>query len=107
MTILIEYSNLNNIFLVENVAKFLKYTGINDHIIKLKEDKQQLFGLIYSREPVELEILKTYIKINLANNFIWPSNCLTKASTLFDWKSDRNFRFYVNYWDFNNIIIKN
>ena len=34
-----EYFNYNNIFLIENVAKFLENTKINKHAIKLKEDK--------------------------------------------------------------------
>ena len=43
---------------------------MNKYIIKLKKDKQPLFGLIYNLEPIELETLKTYIQINLANGFI-------------------------------------
>ena len=40
------------------------------HAIELEKGKQPSFGLIYSLRPVELEILKTYIKTNLANSFI-------------------------------------
>ena len=65
-----EYSDYSNIFSAKNVAKFPKNTGINKHAIKLKKDKQLLFGPIYSLGLVELEILKTYIKTNLANGFI-------------------------------------
>ena len=65
-----KYSNYSNIFLVEYIAKFLENTGINEHAIELKEGKQSFFGLIYSLRPVKLEILKIYIKNNLANNFI-------------------------------------
>ena len=43
---------------------------MNKNAIKLEEDKQPPFDLIYSLGLVELETLKTYIKINLANNFI-------------------------------------
>ena len=50
--------------------KLLKHTRINNHVLKLEKGKQLLFNLIYSLGPVELEILKTYIKINLANGFI-------------------------------------
>ena len=38
-------------------------TGINNYAIDLTENKQILYGLIYSVGPVELETLKTYIKI--------------------------------------------
>ena len=37
--ILIKYSNYKNIFLAKNTAKLLKYTKINDHTIKLEENK--------------------------------------------------------------------
>ena len=50
--------------------KLPENTGINKHAIELKEDKQLPFDLIYSLESVELETLKTYIKLNLANGFI-------------------------------------
>ena len=65
-----QYSNYNNVFLAKNVAKLLDLAEINDYATKLEEDKQPLFGQIYSLELVELKILKTYIKTNLANNFI-------------------------------------
>ena len=65
-----EYSDYNNVFLAENIAELLENTGMNKHAIKLEEDKQLLFGLIHSLELIELETLKTYIKINLANSFI-------------------------------------
>ena len=68
--ILAEYSNYSNIFLVKNIAEFLENTKINKYAIKLEEDKQSSFSLIYSLQLIELEILKTYIKINLANGFI-------------------------------------
>ena len=68
--ILTKYLNYNNIFLVENTIKFLEYTRINNYIIKLEKDKQLLFRFIYTLKLIELEISKTYIKINLANNFI-------------------------------------
>ena len=68
--VLAKYSNYNNVFSVENATEFLENTGMNKYIIKLEKDKQPSFGLIYSLGPIELEILKTYIKINLAKDFI-------------------------------------
>ena len=80
---------------------------MNEHAIKLEEGKQPSFGPIYNLRPVELEILKTYIKTNLANGFIRPFKSLVKAPILFDKKSDRNFCLCVDYWDLNNPTIKN
>ena len=68
--VLAEYSNYNNVFLVENTAELLENTGMNEYSITLKKGKQSPFGPIYSLKLVELETLKTYIKTNLANGFI-------------------------------------
>ena len=46
---------------------------------------------------MELETLKTDIKVNLANGFIRPFKSLTEASIFFDQKSDRNLCFYMDY----------
>ena len=102
-----KYSNYSNVFSAENAVELIENTRINEYIIKLKEDKQPLFGLIYSLEPVELEIFKIYIKTNLANSFIWPSKSPAGAFIFFDKKSDRNFHLCINYWSLNNITIKN
>ena len=105
--ILAKYFNYSNIFLVENAAELPENTGINEHAIKLEEDKQPSFGPIYSLGPVELETLKTYIKINLANSFIWPFKSPARASILFNRKPDKSFHLCMDYWDLNNITIKN
>ena len=39
--------------------------------MELQKSEQPLYELIYSLNLVELKTLKTYIKTNLANNFIW------------------------------------
>ena len=65
-----EYSDYSNVFLAKYTVELLENTGINKHTIELKESKLSLFGLIYSLGLVELETLKTYIKINLVNGFI-------------------------------------
>lgn len=57
---------------------------MNNHAIKLEESKQPLFGSIYSLELIELEMLKTYIKINLANDFIRPFKSRAGAPILFN-----------------------
>ena len=61
--ILIEYLDYNNVFLADNVAKLLKQTKINHYTIKLKKDKQLFFRPFYILKVMELEILKTYIKL--------------------------------------------
>ena len=102
-----EYSDYSNIFSAENAVKILKNTGINEHAIKLGKDKQPHFNRIYSLEPIELETLKTYIKTNLANDFIWPSKSPIEAPIFYDRKPDKSFYFCVDYLDLNNITINN
>ena len=105
--VLAEYSNYNDIFLLENTAEFPENIGINKHAIKLKKNKQSSFGPIYSLEPIELETLKTYIKTNLANGFIWSSKFFAGVSIFFNKKSKKSLHLYIDYWSLNNIFIKN
>ena len=65
-----KYSDYNNVFSADNAAKLSENTGINKHVNKLEESKQPPFGPIYNLGPIEFETLKSYIEINLANNFI-------------------------------------
>ena len=92
-----EYADFAEIFSLKLIAESLKYTKINNHAIKLVNDWQSLYNLIYSLGPMELEILKTYIKNNLASNFIKPFKFLTRALIFFDKKSDESLRLYIDY----------
>ena len=107
IVVLIEYSGYNNVFSVENVTELLELTRMNNHAIKLEKSKQIPFESIYNLEPVELKILKTYIKTSLTNGFIQPSKSPAGALILFDQKSDKSFCLCVDYWGLNNITIKN
>ena len=102
-----EYSDYSNVFLTENAAELLENTGMKNHAIELEKGKQSPFGPIYSLGPVELETLKTYIKTNLANDFIRPSKSPAGALILFDKKLDGSLRLCVDYKGLNNILIKN
>ena len=92
-----KYSDYNKIFSVENIAELLENIKMNEHAIKLEEDKQPLFSQIYSSELVELEILKIYIKTNLTNSFIWPFQSLIKRSIFFNKKLDKSLYLCINY----------
>ena len=92
---------------MKNTAELPENTEINKYAIELKESKQQPFRLIYNLGLIELEMLKIYIKIKLANGFIRLSIFPTGAFILFDKKPDRSLYLCIDYWDFNNITIKN
>ena len=70
---------------------------MNKHAIKREKCKQTLFESIYNLELVELEILKIYIKTNLANSFIWSSKSPTEAPILFNKKLDGSLRLCIDY----------
>ena len=88
-------------------TEFPKHTEINDHTIKLVDDWQPPYGVIYSLGPIELEMLKVYIENNLANGFIRPFKFPAKVFIFFDKKPNGNLRLYVDYQSLNNLIIKN
>ncbi len=50
--------------------ELLENTGINEHAIELIDRKQPFYEPIYTLSLVELETLKTYIKILLKTGFI-------------------------------------
>lgn len=92
-----EYSDFTNVFSQELALVLLKYTKINDYTIELIDKQQLPYGPIYSLGLVELEILKTYIKTNLVNDFIRYSKSLARALIFFDKKLDRSFQLCIDY----------
>ncbi len=92
-----KYANFTDLFLPKLVTKLLKHKGINDYAIKLVDNQQLPYGLIYSLSLVELEILKTYIKNNLANRFIRLPKFSIRAPIFFERKPDKSLRLYVDY----------
>ena len=102
-----EYVNFANVFFPDLASKLSMYTEINSYAIKLVDDQQSPYELIYSLKAVELETLKAYINTNLANGFIKSFKLLANALILFDQKLNSFFRLCVDYKSLNNFIIKN
>ena len=102
-----KYANFADVFSPKLAAELLEYTEINDHAIELVDDQQPPYGPIYSLGPMELEILKAYIKNNLVNGFIRPSKSPARALIFFDKKSDGSLRLCIDYQGLNNLTIKN
>lgn len=61
--ILVKYAKYANFFFCNLVIKFPKNTSINKYAIKLVKSKHLFYEFIYIFSLVELEVLKTYIKI--------------------------------------------
>ncbi len=102
-----KYANFADIFSPKLTAELPEHTGSNDYAIELVDNRQPLYGPIYSFKPMELETLKAYIKNNLASGFIRPSKSLVKAPILFDKKPDGSLRLCMDYRGLNNLTIKN
>ena len=105
--ILTEYFDFSDVFSSDSATELPEHTGINDHPINLLDNKQPPYGPIYSLGLVELEMLKTYIKTNLASSFIRPSKSPSSASIQFIQKKDGSLCLYIDYQGLNNLIIKN
>ena len=98
------------IFWIFSCKKGFSLTGRNQPKptrYELQESQQSLYELIYSLCLVELKTLKTYIKTNLTNGFIRPSKLPNGIIILFIGKLNGSFCLCVDYWDSNNLKIKN
>ena len=105
--VLAKYSDFANVFSPDLASKLPKHTKINNPAIELVDGQQPPYGPIYNLKSVELEILKAFIVINLANGFIRPSKSPAGAPVLFDRNSDNSFQLCVDYRGLNNLTIKN
>ena len=85
----------------------LKTININQHTIKLQKGQQSSYRPIYSLSLIKLKMFKTYIKTNLANDFIQFSKSLVRTSIFFIRKPEGSFCIYINHQDLNNLFIKN
>lgn len=88
------------------MTKLPKHINMKNHFINLINDKQSPYGPIYILNPVEFEMLKTYIEINLGNGFIHPSKWPASAPILFIHQNESIFWLCIDYQGFNNLSIK-
>ena len=68
--ILAEYSDYINVVFKDLAIELSENIGKNKYTIKLIEEKQPPYGLIYALSSMKLETLKTYIEIHLKTRFI-------------------------------------
>ena len=105
--VLSKYVDYADVFSFDLAMELSENTIINKHAIELQDGKQPPNGPIYSRRPVELETLKTYIETHLKTGFIQLSKSPAGTPILFDKKLDGSFWLCVHYWGLNNLTIKN
>lgn len=85
-----KYLDFVDVFSSDFATELSEYIGINNHFINLIKGQQPPYRLIYSLEPVKLETLKTYIKINLVKKFIKLSKSPAGTPILFVCKKNRS-----------------
>ena len=102
-----KYSDFANVFSEKKILVLPERNELNKHTIDLKDDKQPPYEPIYSLGPVELEILKTYIKTHLITGFVQPSKSPIVTLILFIKNPDNSFCLCVDYRGLNNLTIKN
>ena len=86
-----KYSDFKYVSSKKFAAVLPEQTKINTYVINLEKGKQPPYWFIYSQGLLKLEMFKTYIDINLANNFIHPSKSPADAPILFDKIPNRSF----------------
>ena len=99
-----EYLDIAEVF-SEDSAHKLPAHGSHDLSIETTSDPP--FGPLYNLSQTELEVLRGYIKDNLASGFIQPSSSSAGASILFVKKKDGSLRLCVDYRGLNLVTSKN
>lgn len=57
--------------------------------------------------PIEIEELKNQLNDHLYKGFIRPRIYPLGAPVLFIWNNDGSLKMYINYWQLNQVMIKN
>ena len=105
--ILDKYLDFAKVFSEKKTLVLPECNKVNKYTIDLKDNKQPLYGPIYSLGPVKPEFLKIYIKTHLKTSFIQPSKSPTGTSILFNKKRDGTICLYINYGGLSNLTNKN
>ena len=99
-----EYLDLAEAFSVAKAEELAAHRP-QDHSIDL-EGGEPPWGPLYNLSCVELASLRDYIKANLENGFIRPSNSSAGAPILFVKKKDGSLRLCVDYRALNKLTRK-
>ena len=101
-----EYYEFAILFFWEKSNKLPSHRPYN-HIIPLLSDKEPLKGLLYNISRDELLVLQKYLKEHLFKDFIQVSSSSAASSIIFVKKPEGGLCLCVNYYDLNNLTVKN
>jgi hypothetical protein len=100
-----EYWEFEDVFSKKEINQLTDHFLVY-HIINIG-DAIFPYKFIYKLSENELKILRRYLNKNLERKYIQYFISPVEASILFILKKDGSLRLYVDYRDFNKIIIKN
>jgi transposase InsO family protein len=101
-----EYKDFLDVFSTDGAAA-LPRDARAQHEIELEEGKKPPYGPIYALSQRELEILREYLRQNLASGRIRRSTSAAGAPILFVPKADGTLRLCVDYRGLNRVTKKN
>jgi hypothetical protein len=100
-----EYWEFEDVFSEEEINQLTNYSLMH-YIINIS-DVIFSYRFIYKLSENELKVLRKYLNENLKRRYIQYSINPIGTFNLFILKKDGSLRLYVNYRNFNKIIIKN
>ena len=101
-----KYHEFLNVFFQKVVEKLSSHR-FYDHKIQFQKNKKSNFDSLYDMFKDELLMLQKYFQNNFKKEFIRFNSFFVVASMFFVKKLDEDFRFCVDYRDFNVISLKN
>ena len=101
-----KYHHIIEMFFKKVSNKFLSHR-FYDYKIFLMKSSKLVNDFLYNIFKEKLKVMTKYIEKMLDNSFIRVNFSLTINSILFVKKSNDDFRFCVDYCQFNSITIKN
>ena len=102
-----EYKDFRELFKLEEDKNFLPPHQPWDHKIKLEEGKRSGKHAIYPLSDHKLETLRKYLNENLRRGLIQESQSPAGYPVLFAPKPGGGLKMCVDYWQLNNITLKN
>ena len=100
------YHKFLNVFSQNKTDTLLSHQSQN-HVINFIFEAEPKHNPLYFIITNELKILKKWLNENLQKEFIHFSTFFISFSVIFIYKFGEGIQIYINYWKFNNIIIKN
>ena len=104
--LLVRYHEHLHVFFKQKANMLLQHE-FHDHVIHFKKSVQFFNSVLYDMSHNEVTKLRRYLNENFNKKFIRINRFETAAFVLFVKKFDEDFRFCVNYKDFNAVIVKN